>query len=404
MDSGRLRVSWTRVAGHGAQVPRFFYARLFLVHPELRELFPVSMAAQSDRLVGALARVVSGVDDLPTVVPVIEQLGRDHRKFAVRPEHYPLVGEALLATLAHFLDDEWSPDLAADWTEAFNTVAQVMTGAAAAAAVNSPPWWEAEVFAHERRGFDVALLRLRPQAPGSGARTLAPGSRQPPVYPYRAGQSVSVSTPLRPHVWRPYSPANAPRADGTIDLHVKAVPGGQVSNALVNAAVPGDVLRLGPPVGGRLTLDGDVGRNLLLLAGGTGLAPLKALIEELAATDLPRRVALFLGARTANDLYDLPALERMSQVLPWLSVVPVLSHDAWHDGERGGVVEVALRRGDFADREIYVCGPDGMVSDALTRLVSAGVRLDRVHIEDFDADPYRTTAQASAITSGGVLL
>jgi NAD(P)H-flavin reductase/hemoglobin-like flavoprotein len=380
VDTARLRASWARVTGYGTAVPQFFYARLFLAHPHLRELFPVSMAAQSDRLVGALGRIVSNVDDLAPVVPVVQQLGQDHRKFGVREEHYPLVGEALLATLAHFLGTNWTPELESDWTEAYTVVAATMTEAAAAAGVTSPPWWEAEIVLHERRGFDVALLRIRPQ----------------PAYPYRPGQSIAVETPMRPRVWRPYSPANAPRADGTIDLHIKAVPGGQVSNALVGGAVPGDRLRLGAPVGTRLTLDHNTGRDLLLLAGGTGAAPFKALIEELAATDRPRQVALYVGARTAPDLYDLPALERMAQRLSWLTVVPVLSHDPYALTERGGVVEVALGHQAWPNREVYVCGPDGMVSDALTRLVAAGVPLDRIHTEDYDSDPDRAGAARAA--------
>ena len=380
MDTARLRESWARVAAHGVQVPQFFYARLFLANPHLREMFPVSMAAQSDRLVGALGSVVSSVDDLAAVVPVVEQLGRDHRKFEVRNEHYPLVGEALLATLAHFLGPEWTPELAQDWTEAFTIVASVMTDAAAAVEGVTPPWWNAEVVAHERRGFDVAVLRLRPTQP----------------YPYRAGQAVSVESSMRPKVWRPYSVANAPRADGTLDLHVKAVPGGQLSNALVNGAVPGDTLRLGSPVGNRLTLDGDVGRNLLMLAGGTGLAPLKAVIEELAAGDQPRRVTLFFGARTEPDLYDLPALERMQQMLPWLRVIPVLSHDPYYTGERGGVAEAALRYDRWQGHEVYACGPEQMLSDARTRLVAAGMPIELIHTEDYDSDMYRTPAPASA--------
>lgn len=380
MDTARLRASWARVTAHGVQVPQFFYARLFLAHPHLRDMFPVSMAAQSDRLVGALGQVVSGVDNLSAVTPLVEQLGRDHRKFAVRAEHYPLVGEALLATLAHFLGPEWTPDLQQDWTEAFTLVATVMTDAASAAEGLSPPWWEAEVVAHERRGFDIAILRLRPGM----------------AHPYRAGQAISVETAMRPRVWRPYSAANAPRADGTIDLHVKAVPGGQVSNALVNSVVPGDMLRLGAPVGNRLTLAGDVGRNLLLLAGGTGLAPLKAVVEELAATDQPRRVTLFVGARTQQDLYDLPALELMQQMLPWLRVVPVLSHDPYHGGERGAVAEAALRYDRWHDCDVYACGPDAMIGDTVTRLVAAGTPMDRIHTEDFDSDPYRSPALAAA--------
>jgi NAD(P)H-flavin reductase/hemoglobin-like flavoprotein len=383
MDTGRLRASWARVATHGSQVPAFFYARLFISHPELRDMFPASMAMQQDRLVQALGQVVSGVDDLASVVPVVEALGRDHRKFAVRPHHYPLVGESLLATLAHFLGGDWTPELEADWTEAYTIVAQVMQDAAAKADTTSPAWWEAEVVAHERRGFDVAVIRLRPQQ----------------RYPYRAGQSISVETTLRPRVWRTFSPANAPRSDGTIDLHVKAVPGGQLSNALVNALMPGDVVRLGPPVGGRLTLDGDRGRPLLMLAGGTGLAPLKAVVEELAFSDTPRRVALFVGARTNSDLYDLPAMERMAQMLPWLMVVPVLSHDAYSKYEQGGVTEVALRMGNWSDYEVYACGSGAMVEDARTRLVAAGVPMNLIHVDDIEGSSYRPAPAAAAFST-----
>ena len=380
MNNGRLRNSWARVTAHGVQVPQFFYARLFVANPELRDLFPVSMAAQSDRLVAALGRIVSHVDNVAAVTPVVEQLGRDHRRFAVHAEHYPLVGEALLATLAHFLGAEWTPQLEDDWAEAFTTVATIMLEAADAAEGVTPAWWDAEIVAQERRGYDVALLRVRPDR----------------AYPYRAGQSVQVETPMRPRVWRPYSPANAPRADGTFDLHVKAVPGGQVSNALVNSAGAGDRLRLGAPVGSRLTLVDDSGDDLVMMAGGTGLAPLKAVLEELAALDRPRQVTLFAGARTAVDLYDMPALHRMEDALPWLTVVPVLSHDPYFDGQRGTVGEAALRSGACRYREVYVCGPEAMVDDSVTRLVAAGVPVDRIHTEDFDADPYGAVVRSSA--------
>jgi NAD(P)H-flavin reductase/hemoglobin-like flavoprotein len=386
VDNGRLRNSWTRVAAHGTQVPQFFYARLFLAHPQLRELFPVSMAVQSDRLVAALGTAVSNVNDLAALTPAIERLGRDHRRFAVRAEHYPLVGEALLATLGHFLGDEWTDELAGDWAEAYTVIATVMIGAAAAAAGIAPPWWEAEIIEHRRHGFDVAVLQLRPHA----------------AHPYRAGQSIPVETPTRPRLWRPFSPANAPRTDGTIELHVKGVPGGQVSNALLNGAVKGDVLRLGAPGGSRLTLDDDAGRNLLLLAGGTGLAPLKAVVEELAANDRPRRVSLFVGARTVADFYQLTELDQLRRQLPWLTVTPVLSHDPYHDGRRGFVTETALQEDRWQDYEVYACGPDAMVEDAVTRLVAAGVPVARIHTEDFEAAPYRQRVGASRGVTGEV--
>jgi len=372
MDSARLKASWARVVAFGAPVPGFFYARLFLAYPQLRELFPVSMAAQQDRLVAALGRIVSTVDDGAAVAPIAAQLGRDHRKFAVRPEHYPMVGEALLATLEYFLGEDWTPELASDWAAAYTLVAEAMVDAAARADHVSPAWWEAEVIQHERRGLDVAVLQILPRT----------------RYEFRPGQSVAVQTTLRPRVWRFYSPANARRDDGTIELHVKAVPGGQVSGSLVNGIQVGDVLALGAPVGTGLTLDPLSGRDLLLLAGGTGLAPLKAVVEQVAHSGTARRTSLFVGARTATDLYDLPSLDRIASAFPWLTVVPALSHDPWHAAERGAVVDVALRHGWWRDCDVYVCGSNEMVVATLDRLRQAGIPESQIHSEDFDADPY----------------
>jgi hemoglobin-like flavoprotein len=139
MDTDRLRHSWAQVAAHGTVVPQVFYARIFIAHPELRELFPVSMAVQSDRFVTALGSLTANVANLAGITPFVQRLGRDHRRFGVRSEHYPPVGEALLATLAHFLGDEWTDPLAEDWTKAFTIVTDVMTGAAVEEEAISPP-------------------------------------------------------------------------------------------------------------------------------------------------------------------------------------------------------------------------------------------------------------------------
>jgi NAD(P)H-flavin reductase len=371
LDASALRESWNQVAAHGDEVPRHFYALLFLMFPETRELFPVSMAAQRDRLVGALGRTVSNAGNLDDVVPFLQQLGRDHRKFAVATGHYPAVGTALLATLEHFLGPRWTDDLAEQWTSAFELIAQVMIEADEAAR-DEPPWWDADVIAHERRTFDIAVLTLRPM----------------PWYPYRPGQSVAVETHLRPKLWRYYSPANAPRRDGTFDLHVRAVPGGAVSGALVHGVRVGDVLRLGAPVGDELTLDRIGGGDLLLLAGGTGLAPLKALAEQVVAAGNQRRVALFTGVRTSREQYDLKALGELQSRSPRVTVVAVLSDDPLHSGEQATAAEAALRQGQWPDHDIVVCGSDEMVSGTFDRLRAAGVDPGRIHTERFTGDRY----------------
>jgi NAD(P)H-flavin reductase len=331
-------------------------------------MFPIGMAGQRDKLLGALGRIVSNVDATAELVPFLQQLGRDHRKFGVVADHFPAVGEALIATLAHFLGDQWTEELARDWTEAFGVVGSVMMEAAADAARTSPPWWDAEVIAHERRSLDVAVMQLMPNY----------------RLPYRPGQSISIECHLRPRLWRFLSPANAPRPDGTVDVHVRHVPGGQVSAALVQALRVGDVLRLGAAVGERLTLVDSGDRDVLLIAGGTGLAPLKALVEQVAAEGRVRRVHLVVGARTERDLYDVKALNRLAEEYPWLTLVAAVSDDP--DAvqvERGNAVDVALRIGTWFEHEIFVCGPEEMVASSVKALTARGIRPDRIRFESF---------------------
>src|SRR5579863_5379846 len=92
VDEQRLKESFAHVATYGDEVPLFFYSHLFLNHPETREMFPVSMSAQRDKLVNALGRIVSDVSNHDTLLPFLRGLGRDHRKFAAVAEHYPAVG------------------------------------------------------------------------------------------------------------------------------------------------------------------------------------------------------------------------------------------------------------------------------------------------------------------------
>src|SRR3954452_13305999 len=190
-----MRANFAKAAATGDEAPLYFYSHLFLSHPETRQLFPVSMAHQRDRLFGALGEVMARVDDLPALVPILQQLGRDHRKFGALAAHYPAVGASLLATLEHF-DDEWTAELAASWTEAYGLIADVMIGAAEEDA-GSPPLWPAQVVAHERRTLDVAVVHVQTGTP----------------MPYLPGQAISVESELRPRLWRWYSPANAPRDD-----------------------------------------------------------------------------------------------------------------------------------------------------------------------------------------------
>lgn len=195
----------------------------------------------------ALVHIVQMVDRPDDLAPFLRQLGRDHRKFGVAPRHYEAVGTALLASLKNHLGREWTPQVERAWAEAFTIAARAMQDAAAAD--QNPPSWHATVVEHRRLTWDLALVRLVPDQ----------------LVPYHPGQYMSVEVPQRPRLWRYLSPANAPREDGGIEFHVRAVDGGWVSRAIVSHTQPGDVWRLGPPLG-RLAVDREAARNVLMIA------------------------------------------------------------------------------------------------------------------------------------------
>jgi NAD(P)H-flavin reductase len=367
LDVVRLRESFAQVAIHGDELPLFFYSDLFIKHPELRDMFPVSMAAQRDHLVGALVKIVSQVDDITELTTFLQGLGRDHRKFGVIARHYDDVGASLLATLEHFAGPAWTPDLADEWKAAYEVIGSVMTEAAQEDEGRRPPWWRGTVVACERRAFNVSVLFVQPE----------------PRLDYRPGQSVAIESPDRPKLWRYYSIANAPRPDGLLEFHVRLIDGGPVSMALTSTAIADSQLRLGPPVG-VLTLDEPTsGRDLLLIAGSTGLAPLKAIIDQVSGLAVPPQVHLFFGARTADGLYDLDDLDKRAAQHPWLTVTPVVSGDSRFQGQTGSLPDVVARSGDWSRHDAYVAGPTEMVEAAVERLTTTGVPADHIHLEDF---------------------
>jgi len=366
LDARRLKDSFSKVAMYGDEVPLFFYSDLFIRNPDVRDLFPISMRAQRDHLLAALGQIVSAFDRADELSAFLAGLGRDHRKFGAIAEHYDAVKDSLLTTIEHFCGDEWTPELAADWNTAYQTIADVMIAAAKKDEAVRPAFWKGSVIACEHRSFDISVLQVRPE----------------PRLDYVPGQSVAVESPRRPRLWRYYSIANAPREDGTLDFHIRLVDGGSVSMALTQGHSVGDEIRIGPPVGA-LTLDTASGRDILMIGASTGLAPLKAMVEHVAALPRQPQVHLFFGARYADGLYDLPALEKLAAEHDWLNVVPAVSKDLRYKGETGSLPDVVTRHGNWSGHDVYLAGPTELVNEATARLTAAGTPRQQMHVEDF---------------------
>jgi NAD(P)H-flavin reductase/hemoglobin-like flavoprotein len=388
MDAYALQDSWDRVTRHGDQVALYFYSHIFVSYPEVRSMFPLNMSHQRDKFVGALGRIVSHAGQIENDAAFLQHLGRDHRKYAVVADHYNAVGASLCATLKHFLGSDWDEELAAQWTAAYQVIARLMVEAAETSSESSPDWWDADVVSVERRTMDLTLLTVRPRR----------------AFQFRAGQSVSMEIPQRPRLWRYFSPANAPRRDGSIDLHVQQIDGGQVSPSVVRSLKTGDAVKLGAPVGERLTRRDDDVRDLLMVAGGTGLAPLLAVLEQIDnewnRSRTAPQVQLLHGVRMPWHLYERPRLRELAQTRPWFDYTEVVSDDASYPGTRGKAGTIAARQ-DLHGRTAMVCGGPQMVAHTLERLAAAGMNAEDIKYEHFYYAAVDEHSAGPALTRSG---
>jgi CDP-4-dehydro-6-deoxyglucose reductase len=185
---------------------------------------------------------------------------------------------------------------------------------------------------------------------------------------YHAGQYVEFI--LRDGSRRSYSMANAPHtqdAQPGIELHIRHMPGGKFTDHVFGAMKEKEILRLEGPFGS-FFLREDTDKPIVLLASGTGFAPIKALIEHMEFKGVTRPAVLYWGCRSRVDLYLHDWAQAAAERLPWLTYVPVLSEpkaeDAWSG--RTGFVHQAVMADlpDLSGHEVYACGAPVMVESA----------------------------------------
>ncbi len=200
---------------------------------------------------------------------------------------------------------------------------------------------------------------------------------------YRAGQYLEII--LGDGRRRAFSIANPPHDDAQIELHVRRVPGGELTDRLVDQFQDRGILRIQAPLG-TFVLREHSTRPVLFVGGGTGFAPIKAMIEHALHIGIDRPMALYWGARARHDLYlsDLPA--QWADTIPGFRYVPVLSEpDADWDGRTGYVHEaVVADHPDVADYDVYLSGPPVMVEAGRGAFEALGLSMDHMFSDAFE--------------------
>lgn len=232
----------------------------------------------------------------------------------------------------------------------------------------------ARLASHEPLAHDVARLRLR-----------LPATER---LQFLAGQYIDLL--LRDGRRRSFSLANPPHADDVLELHVRRVPGGYFSEHLLAEIKDKAVLRFEGPLGS-FYLREESERPIILMAGGTGFAPIKSIVEHAFARGLRRPIHLFWGVRAGRDLYLGELAQAWARDHEHIDFTPVLSEPAPEEAWAGAVgyvhEAVVAKYPDLSGHQVYMAGPPPMIAAARDAFSAAGLPPEELFFDSFDYAP-----------------
>jgi CDP-4-dehydro-6-deoxyglucose reductase, E3 len=189
---------------------------------------------------------------------------------------------------------------------------------------------------------------------------------------------------------RAFSIANAPHETGFIELHIRKIAGGHFTEQVFNEMPLKTILRVKAPLGSFFLREQN-DKPIIMVAGGTGFAPIKGMLEHMIYQNIQRPVLLYRGARQVSDLYMDELCQRWAEFMPNISYIPVISgaeaEDGW-SGRRGLVHQAVLEdHADLSGFEVYVCGAPGMVDIAKETFVARGLPEQEFYSDAFTFAP-----------------
>ena len=227
---------------------------------------------------------------------------------------------------------------------------------------------------------------LTPKIKGLHLRVIDP----PEGIAFKAGQYVQLEVPKYKRTsgpeYRAYSISSDADQHDRLELVITRVPEGAVTTYVHEYLKEGEELRATGPYGSFYLRDSD--RDILLIATGSGMAPIKSILHQLANHGIQRTTTFFFGARTQKDLYYVEQFRDWEKTLPQFRFVPALSRlapeDPW-DGEKGRVTDLIHKYiPDKPNVDVYICGAPPMVESCVELLTKKGVPEDRIYFDKFE--------------------
>lgn len=352
---------------------------MFAHNPEVIPFFnPAHQASGSQQkaLAGAICAYAANIDNLDVLRGAVELIAQKHASLQIKPEHYPIVGENLIASIREVLGEGATDAVLEAWTEAYGLLAKILIGR------------EAHIYREQSEAADgwdgfkkFYILKAEKESEIIRSFYLAPsdGSKVPTFKP---GQyvTVRVPTPYGHTTMRNYSLSNKP-GESYFRISVKreaGEPAGYVSNMLHDHMTSSSELELAPPCG-EFFLDLTISdpRPLIFLAGGIGITPLLSMLYS-AVEQMPDRKIIFVHAcRNPNVQAFKQTLDELAQMNKNLHVYHYYSDTApFTTKELSALV-------DKYDADYYFCGPKPFMTEIYHHLFSLGVATTRMHYEFF---------------------
>jgi len=369
------------LAEHGPRITKAMYGRLFQ-DAHIARLFNQAnqkSGAQHFALAEAVLAYARNIDNLGALGGAVERIAQKHVGYAILPEHYPYVGDALLAAIKDVLGDDATPEILEAWGEAYWFLADILKDREKAIRddiIAQPAgWtdWRRFVIVERRAESDTILsFILRPQDGGA-------------VVPHKPGQYLTLRFDLagRPGIIRNYSVSCGPNTDH-YRITVKREPQGEASRFLHDHAAVGTVLECTPPAGDFHLADRP-SRPVVLLSGGVGLTPMVSMMEDIAARH-PELSVFYIHGTTSRQVHALDQQVRYLAQRHGKTRMATFYEQPGHsdDAESGRVTLDWLQSNvPLKEADIYICGPRPFLRHFVSEFVAAGVPSDQIHYEFF---------------------
>ena len=365
------------LAQAGPQVTEYFYDRMFSYNPELKNIFNMThqqSGTQQFALFNALAAYAANIDNLAVLKGALARINHKHTSYHILPEHYPIVGGHLIATLKELLPEQFTPEVEYAWREAYSLLADVCITEEMAlyqTTKKAPGGW------FGTRTFTITEKRM--ESAQICSFTLTPVDAKP-VVAYLPGQYLGIKvTPVNSDLTQVRQYSLSQQSNGR-NYRISVKKEGLVSNYLHSLA-EGDEVEIYPPAGDFVLREIDF--PVVLISAGVGQTPMMAMLETLLSNQHNQPIHYLHACDSEMQFAFKEYLLKQQQAHASLHCV------TWFKDGKGGdfaglmdvnhiAASLPISKGDF-----YLCGPIAFMAMIKEQLLSLGVASERIHYEVF---------------------